>query len=243
MYKSTAELYDLIMDDINYDAYAEYFVKIFEKHMSKKPISIVDIGCGTGNLTFSLNKLGFDMTGVDNSIEMLSKAKQKDEKGLLWINQDMTELDLFGTYDASVSLLDCVNHLENKQAIEKYLNRLHYFVEPEGLIVFDINSIYKFENIYSDNIYYSMEDSLSYIWQNNYDEKTKICRMDIAFFEKENEFYNRVDVVNFEYAYSCSEIENILQKTGYFLEDVYGDKSFEEPKKYEERIFFVARRK
>lgn len=242
MYKETAEFYDQLTPDVDYDMYAEYFTKIFEKHAKNKTHSVVDLGCGTGILTVAMAEKGYDMTGVDGSAEMLSVAYGNKSPGVLWINQDFVNLDLFGTYDAAISLLDCINHLIENGQVEQYFKRLRYFIEPGGLFVFDINSEYKFENTYKGNTFYSVEDDLSYIWQNEYDEKSKICTMDMTFFHKEGDGYRRVDTVNKERAYSIEYLSEQLEKCGFTVEALYDDSSFNEPSSHSERIFFVCRR-
>lgn len=243
MYKDTAEFYDRLTSDVDVSKYASYFAEVFNKHVKLHPKSVIDLGCGTGRLTFCMAEKGYDMTGVDASSEMLSVAYSKKGPGILWINQEFTELDLFGTYNAAVSLLDCINHITDSEMVEKYFKRLRYFIEPGGLFIFDINSEYKFNNIYRDNVFYSVDDDFSYIWQNHYDEKSRICTMDMTFFQKEGDVYKRIESINKERAYSIEFLSDALRKADFTVEALYDDCSFEEPTETSERIFFVCRRK
>jgi len=242
MYKDTAEIYDRLTSDVDVSKYAIYFKEVFNKHSKTHPKSVIDLGCGTGRLTFAMAEKGYDMTGVDGSSEMLSVAYGKKGPGILWINQEFTELDLFGTYNAAVSLLDCINHLIDSDMVEKYFKRLQYFIEPGGLFVFDINSEYKFENIYKDNVFYSVDDGFSYIWQNHFDKKTEICTMDMTFFQKKGDVYKRFESINKERAYSIDFLSDTLRKSGFSIEALYDDCSFNEPTETSKRIFFVCRR-
>lgn len=242
MYKDTAEFYDRLTSDIDVNKYTAYFAEIFNRHTKIHPKNVIDLGCGTGRLTFTMAEKGYDMTGVDGSSEMLSVAYSKKGPGILWINQDFTELDLFGTYNAAVSLLDCVNHLLTEEMVEKFLKRLQYFIEPGGLFVFDINSEYKFKNIYKDNVFYSVDDDFSYIWQNHYDDNTEICTMDMTFFQKVEDVYKRFESINKEKYYNIDFLREILKKSEFSVEALYDDCSFEEPNEKSERIFFVCRR-
>ena len=243
MYKSTAGYYDKLTSDIDYRKYAEFFCHIVEKHASGKVHSMMDMGCGTGNFTLAMAAEGFDMTGIDSSSEMLSCALSKSGPEILWINQNLTELDLFGTYDAAVSLLDCVNHLLTDEEIEEYFRLVHNYVNPGGLFIFDINTEYKLEKTFSSNVFYTVEDDFAYIWHNEYDSKEKICRMDITLFIKENELYKRVDAVNHEKAYDIAFLSHKLTDAGFNIEAVYDDGVFGPPGDESERVFFVCRRK
>ncbi|MCK5758288.1 MAG: class I SAM-dependent methyltransferase [Clostridiales bacterium] len=242
MYKDTAQFYDRLTSDVDVSKYAAYFTEVFKKHAKIHPKSVMDLGCGTGRLTFAMAEKGYDMTGVDGSTEMLSVAYGKKGPGILWINQDFTELDLFGTYNAAVSLLDCVNHLLTDEMVAKFFKRLRYFIEPGGLFIFDINSEYKFNSIYKDNVFYSVDDDFSYIWQNHFDKNTGICTMDMTFFRKEGDVYKRFESVNKEKYYSIDFLREALKKSGFSVEALYNDCSFDEPTKTSKRIFFVCRR-
>ena len=242
MYKDTAQFYDRLTSDVDVNKYATYFTEVFKKHAKTHPKSVIDLGCGTGRLTFSMAENGYDITGVDGSSEMLSVAYGKKGPGILWINQEFTELDLFGTYNAAVSLLDCINHLLTDEMVEKFLKRLRYFIEPGGLFIFDINSKYKFNSIYKDNVFYSVDDDFSYIWQNHFDKNTGICTMDMTFFQKEEDVYKRFESINKEKYYSIDFLRKALEKSGFYVEALYDDCSFDEPVETSERIFFVCRR-
>jgi len=242
MYKDTAEFYDRLTSDVDVSKYAAYFREVFNKYSKTHPESVIDLGCGTGRLTFAMAEKGYDMTGVDGSSEMLSVAYGKKGPGILWINQEFTELDLFGTYNAAVSLLDCINHLIDSDMVEKYFKRLQYFIEPGGLFIFDINSEYKFENIYKDNVFYSVDDDFSYIWQNHFDKKSGICTMDMTFFQKEGDVYKRFESINKERAYSIDFLRDALKNSNFSIEALYDDCSFNKPTETSKRIFFVCRR-
>jgi len=242
MYKDTADFYDLLTSDIDYSKYVDFFSAVFLKHSKTEVHNVLDLGCGTGVLTIAMADKGYDMTGLDASPDMLSVAYGKKCPGVLWINQDFTELDLFGAYDAAISLLDCINHLLKEEMVEKYIKHMYNFVEPNGLFIFDINSEYKFKNTYKNNVFYSVADDFTYIWENKFDEKTGMCEMDLTFFLKEGNLYNRYDSVNKEKYYSVDFLRKTLERSGFSIEALYDDCSFNLPVSDTERIFFVCRR-
>ena len=78
MYEDFAKVYDELMQEINYDEWADYIFRMTLN--STKPIKkILEFGCGTGNITLRLAKKGFDMTAVDLSEDMLTVADEKAE--------------------------------------------------------------------------------------------------------------------------------------------------------------------
>ena len=109
MYNDFSEVYDRLID-ADYSKFVSYYNKIFDRFLGKKPELLLDLGCGTGSLTSLLKKDGYDMIGVDASYDMLMRAREKDPD-ILYLNQDMTDFELYGTVGAAVSSLDCINYL------------------------------------------------------------------------------------------------------------------------------------
>ena len=62
-----------------------------------------------------LGNAGFDMIGVDNSVDMLQIAREKTSPEFLYLLQDMREFELYGTVKAVVSVCDSVNYITEKE--------------------------------------------------------------------------------------------------------------------------------
>lgn len=245
MYQDFAYLYDALQKDVPYEEFARYYIKIMEKFNNEKGLCL-DLGCGTGNMTLMLDSMGFEMIGVDSSIDMLNVAREKaceEGKNILFLNQDMTSFELYGTVGAVVSTLDCVNYITDESALLKVFKLVNNYLDPKGLFIFDINSAYKLENILGDNTYVSDEEDIFYSWQNSYDKEKKICTFDLTFFEKDEDVYYRYDETHYERAYSIEEITSLIEKAGMEVVGVYDNLTFNPPCDTSERIFFVAKEK
>lgn len=245
MYEDFAHLYDALQKDVPYQKFADYYVEIMKKFNNEKGLCL-DLGCGTGNMTLCLDKMGFEMIGVDSSVDMLDVAREKamDEgRNILFLNQDMTEFELYGTVNTVVSTLDCVNYITDENALLKVFKLVNNYLDPKGLFIFDINSEYKLEHILGENTYVSDEEDIFYSWQNSYDKKSRICTFDLTFFEKDEDVYYRYDETHFERAYSVEEITRLIEKAGMELVGVFDNLTFNPPGCKSERIFFVAREK
>lgn len=95
-----AEFYDRLTTDVAYGPWADYLLSLFEKHGRGRPETLLDLACGSGSLSLELASRGVDVIGVDGSEDMLSLAMAKAALGnleLMFLEQDMRELDLFGT--------------------------------------------------------------------------------------------------------------------------------------------------
>lgn len=248
-YLAIAGVYDRLNKEIDYSRWADFFEICFKKYCNKKPEIILDLACGTGRMTCEMAKRGYDMIGVDGSIEMLTEAYSKDTEGILYLCQDMREFELYGTVGATLCCLDSLNYLIDDGDLEKVFSLVHNYSDPAALFMFDVNSPFKFEKVYADNSYILEDenDDGSAIfcgWQNYYDSKSKICSFYLSVFEEdENGQYYRSDEEQKERCYTVEKIQDTLVKSGFELIDVFSDTDFSAVKEDSERLYFVARAK
>jgi len=229
------------MYDVNYKKWADYIEEIF-KINGVKPSLIADLGCGTGSFCIEMDKRGYDMIGIDLSPDMLDCAKKKSEgRDILYLNQDMSNFELYGTVDAIVCLMDSINYLLYVKDVKRLVKLVKNYLNPGGLFIFDINTPYKFRNILKDNVFYDISDEITYVWQNRFDSKKKICEFDITFFIKEGKYYKKYDEVHYERCYEIDELKKIIAWSGLTLVNLYHDMTFNKPFGKSERIFFVCK--
>ena len=218
-YTDFAYIYDSLMHkDIDYEKWADYIENLFIMY-DVNPDLVCDLACGTGNITIPLAKRGYDMTGVDISEDMLNIAREKaDGLDILFLNQSMTDLDLFGTMGAFLCMID-----------------------PDGLFIFDISTEYKLKNVIGSNTFVHSDKNIFYTWQNRFIEKRKLSDMFLTFFVKQGKKYSRFEERHLQRAYSVNELTLLLKKAGFKTVDTYDELSFDKPKKDSERIVFVCR--
>jgi len=245
MYTSFADFYDRLTHDINYSKWADYLQSAFSR-FGANPKLILELGCGTGSLAVELSKRGYDMIALDSSTSMLNKAYQKALKAnadILFINQDMRSFELYGTVDAVICFLDSINYITSLQDLKKVFKLVNNYLNPGGLFIFDINSHYKLSTVLGNNTFYELDEDISWVWINTYNEKDRITTFDITFFVRnEDGLYQRYDETHTEKAYTGEEIAKTLASAGLILIGEFGDLSFDPPDDREERIFYVAKK-
>jgi SAM-dependent methyltransferase len=244
MYRDFAFYYDRLMDDVDYAGWADYIVEIIKRN-KLRPELIADLGCGTGSFCLEMAKRGYDMIGIDLSSEMLSCARQKAlEAGadILFLNQDMTSFELYGTVDVITCLVDSINYITYKSDLKRLFKLVRNYLNPGGLFIFDINTPYKFEAVFSTNVFCETSEEVSYIWENSFDRAKKLCRFDLTFFAKEGELYRRFDEVHYERCYLPEELKAMLLSAGLSVRSVYGGLTFGKPAEHSERMFFVCKK-
>ena len=244
-YEYLAGCYDRFTADVPYAAWADYLEKHFAR--SKLPIhTVLDLACGTGSLTCELAQRGYEMIGADLSEEMLAQAAEKarDLSGIppIFLHQAMEELDLYGTIDACVCCLDSVNYVTRPQKLARAFQRVHTFLMPGGLFLFDINTPDKLRGL-DGQLFMDEDEDACCIWRAEYSPRRRICTYGFdLFFRTENGLWDRMEEVHEEYAYEPDELEDMLRQAGFRQIKQYGELKMRRPAPGEERIFFAARK-
>ena len=244
-YSVFARYYDELTANIDYVRRGEYFHEIIKKFKATKENILLDLACGTGSISEVMARLGYDVIGVDNSDEMLGMAiEKKFDSGLniQYLCQDMRKLDMFGTVDVIICALDSINHLANLNDVRKVFEGAAFFCEMNGLFIFDVNTLYKHREILANNTFTYETDNVYCIWENTLNAETDEVRMNLEFFEREeNGLYSRSSESFSEKAYSEETIEKLLEESGFKVLAKYGDDTFEPPTETSQRIIYAAR--
>ncbi len=237
-YGKFAKVYDCLMEDVPYSEIANLIDEEIKTQGVKNNI-VLDLACGTGTLTGLLKEKGYDMIGADLSPEMLQKAKEK-LPDVLFLNQSMTDFELYGTVGAVLCCLDSVNYLTEDGELDEMLHLCNNYLEPNGLLIFDVNSAYKFSHILKDNIFTFDNDEIFYTWENDYDEDAGLCDFYLTFFVKDGETYTRFDETHTERVYEKEELIEALNKNGFTVKKILDGFSKNEANEKSERLFFVC---
>ncbi len=245
MYNDFAQVYDKLQD-ADYEQFVDYYERIFKK-FGKSPKLVLDLACGTGNITIPMAKRGYDMIGLDLSCEMLNIARDKavaENLDILFLNQDMCEMELYGTVDAIVCALDGLNYITDPDDMKEVFRLAANYLNPGGIMVFDLNTEYKLREILGENTFVCEEENVYYIWRSEFCDKTKVCEFELNFFCRQSDgSYERFDELQAERAYSKEEILQFANSAGLEVEGVYKPFEFMTNSDKDERIFFVISKK
>lgn len=244
-YEALAGAYDALTRDVNYERRADYLEKLFKR--SRIPVhTVLDLACGTGEMTALLTERGYELISVDGSPDMLARAREK-AAGLtgeppLFLNQEMPELDLYDTVDAAVCCLDSLNYLTNQKDVRRTFERLHLFISPGGVLVFDINTPEKFSAL-DGQVFLDETEDVYCVWRTAYEKRSRICTYGLDLFTRRPDGgWNRGCEEHFQRAYSVDELRAWLMDAGFTRVRTFGDCRMAAPRENEQRIYFAALR-
>lgn len=232
------------MDGVDYDAWAKYIASFLPAAMR-----VLECGCGTGEITLRLKRMGFDITASDISADMLSVASEKARhRGLRipFLQMDMRYLSFPKRFDAVIAPCDCVNYLTSPSDTERFFSSAYSALKDGGKLIFDISSRYKLERILGFNTFSDIREEACYIWKNNYDCESRLIEMQLEFFKLESHrndgkaLYERFSERHVQRAHSERELRHRLEKAGFSDITVFADFTRAEPDSECERLHFIA---
>ena len=245
-YTGFAEVYDLFMDNVPYEQWAEYITGLLREYGIEDGL-VLDLGCGTGTMTELLAEAGYDMIGIDQSEEMLEEALEKKEASghdILYLCQDMREFELYGTVRAIVCVCDSMNYILEEEEILDILSAAAYnYLDYDGLFIFYLNTEYKYREILGEQTIAENREEGSFIWENYYDEAQRINEYQLTLFVKEKEdLYRKFEETHYQRAYSLDTVRNLVERSGLRLLHMYDAFTREPAREDSERIYVICQR-
>lgn len=240
-YEPLAAWYDALTQDVDYAAFADFYERVFAADGGEMH-TLLDLCCGTGTLTCLLAARGYEMIAADASPEMLMQAQAKaaalpeGSTPPLLLCQKADALDLYGTVDAAVCSLDGMNYLSPDELTET-LRRLHLFVRPEGLILFDVRTPESFHALDGSTFVDETENVLC-LWRADFDSESGVMRYGMDLFERRGRLWEREREEHIEYAHPLAWLEQTLTAAGFDRVTVHTDT----PQYAQGRRFITARR-
>ena len=243
-YKDFARVYDEFMDQTPYDEWLLNILNIFKEYKIDKDAQVLDLGCGTGKMARKLAREGYQVTAVDNSMDMLEIAASEEDDHILYVLQDMVSLELPQQVDAAVSICDCMNYILEEDDLKEAFRRVKRFLKEDGVFIFDMNSHYKYKEILACNTFAEDREDASFIWDNFYYEEERINEYDLTLFIQEDaseDLYRRYQETHYQRGYTLEEMKELVERSGLVFEAAYDAVTHEEPTEKSERIYIVAR--
>ena len=243
MYEAFAEIYDRLMDDVDYGAWAAFYQELLGR-CGLTGGEVCECACGTGNLTIPLAKAGWRMTGADISREMLEIAGEKARAAgvrAAFVQQNMCELRLPHPVDAVLATCDGVNYLLKGPELTAFFRSAWEALKPGGCLIFDVSTPWKLTQELGDRLLGADEENYSYLWQNHYYPRRRCVEMELVIFVREQDGrYRRVEEFQRQRAWEWEELFEHVKKAGFTRIECFGDRRLAPPRRNEPRWHITA---
>ena len=237
-YDALAPWYDSLTGDVPYSAIADYYEAAFRADGGEFRL-LLDLCCGTGSMTWELAGRGYEMIAADRSVDMLMQAQGKQGKcaaAPLFLCQAAEELDLYGTVDAAVCCLDGFNYI-SAAALPEVFRRLHLFIRPGGLLIFDIRTP-DFLRSLNGQVFVDEKADILCLWRADFDEDTNALVYGMDLFTRRGKLWDRSGEEHIEYAHAPEALRAMLEGAGFDSVRLRSDG----PQGGAGRLYIIARR-
>lgn len=244
IYSGFASVYDLFMDEIPYDMWFSYVHELLAVRGISEGL-VVDVACGTGEITKRLSDMGYETVGIDLSEEMLMVAREKCSSDILLLHQNMCRLELPFEADAMVCLCDGINYLTEEEKLIRCFRSAYQHLKPGGIWVFDMKTPYFYQEVLGNQTFADNRESASYIWENEYDKETGINSYLLTIYEladEKKDLFIRSEELHHQRAYSQNTIGKLLHEAGFRSITCYEALTEQEPSEKSERIYWIAQK-
>lgn len=235
-----------IVETLNYSVLADFYDRLVKDDdatkewvaYTKKRVEgsrILELACGSGEITLALAKTGYHLSALDLSQEMIDRAMMKDEKHVVDFKQgNMLELASYGQYDAIVCYCDSINYL-NPEELEPFFNEVYSHLSDKGSFLFDMHTEERLLEFIDPFIEEDWIDDTAYQWAIESDERRIIHHF--RFYFKNGSVVSETHI---QHVFQLSKVLQLLEEAGYRVEvttDFEADKN-----KTGEKYFIWARK-
>ncbi len=219
-YRHLADIYDLMMEDVDYDAWAAY-LHGFLRHCGAK--RVFEAACGTGEISRRMYDYGYDIVASDGCEAMLSVAARKARehgREIRYVLQDLRHIETPRPVDAIICACDGLNYVDMEGAA-MFARGAYAALRPGGMLLFDVSTSYKLKEVMDGQVYFDDADDAACIWENRFDGESGTLLMDVTMFIRRGELFGRYSEKHVQYAHDIQALREVMRKAGFIKADVF----------------------
>jgi len=237
---SFARIYDNIMSSVPYNLWYKYLRELLKSY-NKNPRKILDMACGTGNMSLRFAKEGKNLVGIDKSQHMLKVARQKAKKNnysIKFLQKDIRDFNFPRQFDFIFCIFDSLNYILTIEDMEKVFVNVYTSLKEDGIFIFDLNTINRLMSIEPGTTVFS-DKNYTCFWEDIIDQKQLIwkVKLKIYFDDNESKYFKEI---HRETSYKKDDIARILSDTGFSNIKVYKAFTFDEGRDNDNRLYFIV---
>ncbi len=242
-----AAIYDDLMAGISYDVWLRYLRQLWRRR-GLSPRSVLDVACGTGNMSYLLAEAGCRVAGIDSAAAMIAEARAKSRNRTLppeqqnpaFYCQDASAIHLDQSFDAAISLFDSLNYLLDYDRLKACFAAVSAHLNPGGLFIFDVNTQYALAHRFFDQDNLEIGNFPLYQWKSRWDEQTRICAIEMEFQALTDTGVDIFRETHLQRGYSIPELRAGLLEAGFQDIEFLQAFTFKPPRAKTDRLYVIA---
>lgn len=228
-YSVLADIYDIVMADVDYETWADYLDEIILMHQPKAR-NILELACGTGTIALSLEELDcYYITATDGSADMIRIAQEKAARAGSQIDfRPMNFLDLSfeKKFDVVYMVFDSINYLHTKDKIRQLHREVKKVLNPGGIFLYDFTTPRNSRKAirFLNNESKVVNEKFRYHRESSFNAKKRIHTnlFHIEKMDKKNgNTIEKFEEQHQQKIYTFEEIKNIVNKTDFSILEAY----------------------
>jgi len=237
---SFAAIYDDIMERVPYYYWYQYLKHILY-YYNKRPVNIMELACGTGNMMNYFSNKAKKIYGIDKSEDMLAIAQKKfsENKSVRLFNTDMSKKIKYGNFDFIYSIFDSMNYILEFDELIKVFENVYSNLDEDGIFVFDINTEYRLMDI-AEGTKKLEGDFYTCYWRDIVDQENEEWIVELNIYLDQNDELENFTETHVETSYPLKKIKEGLLNIGFKQVDYYRSFTFSKGESKNDRVHFVA---
>lgn len=233
-YQEFAYYYDSLMDEEFYEKYLHFILD------HAKFDTVLELGCGTGQMSIRLSQLQKTVYATDLSPQMLEVAKYNAANAnvdLMLGRIDMCDFKINEPVDLILCLCDSLNYVHKLKKIQKVFDNVYAALKDKGTFIFDVHSLHKINVTFLDYKEENKEEDFYFSWQVKKEDEGKIHHH-VIIDDFEND--DHVDEEHYQQTYPIETYIEMLKTSGFNKINYYSD--FHEYDSEDDRVIFVIQK-
>ena len=219
-YSFFANNYDQYMAHVDYDLWVSRVLRWAKAHSSRPLQKILELACGTANVSSRLVSQGYQVDASDLSANMLSVAAQKPFKPQLYQASLIDPIP--GTaYDLIICMFDSINYLLSVAELSTLFANTAKALATEGIFIFDISTRLNSEENFDDICSLTRSEDGMLVHRAWFESLQMQQKSSLRYFHKEIVGYSQQHELHVQRVYLCSEIISVISASKLTLKAIY----------------------
>lgn len=234
-YTILADIYEQLMNKVNYDTWAEYIYDIVKNEVPFQT-KVLELAGGSGIISFYLQKYFDNYILTDKSFSMLNKAENFPSAIVCCDMQFLPFKEKFGLV---VSTFDSVNYLITKKSLTNLFKEIYNILTNEGIFTFDVSLYRNSVPLINERIIESTYKNFKYKQISKFEVENRIHT---NLFKVTTPEGSNITEIHRQKIWEFEEYFEVIEKCGLYVKDCFENFTMKKGKPTSKRVQFIVKK-